>query len=129
MQITLQNTVKQAKSFGAQDSGYLPLYMGGLSSIDLRVDQFLVYYDQFLKVTSIKNRSDGDCRFLISDDKTPASEIGCAQLLDGILAGHLGAEAQAQAKAWKDARDALAAAERQAVADRRGQMIGDIARG
>lgn len=126
MQITLQNTSNFAKGFGAQDSGQLPLYMGPKSSIDLTPLAFLTYFDQFRKATIIKRPVDGQARLLVTAPGAMPGEVSADDLLAGMIAGHLGPEAQALATAWDTQRKDQAEAEARAVRERRAQMIQDL---
>lgn len=126
MQITLQNSSKYAKGFGAQDSGQLPLYMGPISSIDLTPSQFLTYFDQFRKATLCTRPVDGMARLLVTPPEGQPGAVSADDLLAGMIAGHLGPDAQALATAWDKSRKDQAEAEAKAVRDRRAQMIQDL---
>ncbi len=99
--ITFQNRSGYAKSFTKQSGGQLPLYIGpskpGLySSADFSVDQFLCYFDTLKYYTTQKRDIDGNGVLLLVTD-TGVAELSCDQLLQGMIDGHMGPEAQAKA--------------------------------
>lgn len=93
MQISVQNQSSYPKLLANQISGLVPVLLSAQSSFDLDVPQFLAYARQLSRLCSIKREVDGKCRLTIVVDGV-AAEPTVDQILEGMRAGQLGAEAK-----------------------------------
>jgi len=109
MIINLQNRSPYAKTLADQSSGQLPLYLGPSrfgqhSSADITAVQFLAYFELIKRYTTSKRPLDGGAALLLITDANVA-EITADQLLQGMVDGHLGTEAQKLAADFVQRRD------------------------
>ena len=126
--INFQNRSGYAKVLAEQSSGQRPLYLGPAkhgrpSSADLSVDQFLAYFDTIEGYVNQKRDIDGNAVLVVITDNNVA-EISPSELLSGIVAGHLGTEAQAKGKTFSERREATAAGRAEVAKERRELLTG-----
>jgi len=125
MKIEVQNLTKDAKCFGDQSSGKLPLVMGGLSSIEFK-PEYVLAYERHLRGLLTSKKKEDQVRLVFIADTGVATEIGLDQLLAGFRDGHFGDEAKALTLDWDARRAAHDAGMRQLEIERqahRAQMI------
>lgn len=130
--ITFQNRSGYAKSFTRQSGGQLPLVVGpskpGLySSADFTVDQFLCYFEDLKGYTTRKRDIDGNGVLLLVTD-TGLAELTCEQLLQGMVDGHMGPEAQAKAVKFVEQSKIAAAAAAAWAQEQRAMLTGQALR-